>query len=31
MNMRFSLAITSLDRIRNQQTCKGDITGGTVQ
>ena len=32
MNMRFSLAITRLDRIGNAHTqaCKGDITGGTV-
>ena len=26
MNMRFSLAITRLDRIRNEHTCKGDIS-----
>ena len=25
--MRFLLAITRLDRIRNEQTCKGNITG----
>ena len=27
MNMRFLLAIKRLDRIRNEQTCKGNITG----